>query len=95
VTPPIDIQCSGCGSPAGSRCTTETASPAIRQQLTFYHTERVDAAFRNRPDRRNDPEALRAALNEVLTRLEGHSDLDPDELSIILTTREEFKIFRS
>jgi hypothetical protein len=46
MTAPIDIECPACASTAGTYCTSATVDPKQRQQLTFYHAERIDAAFR-------------------------------------------------
>ena len=97
---PIDIECPACGSTASHRCTSEMALPNTRQQLTFYHAERIDSAFRllsavrDRKARRDDPQALRVALNEALMLLEARQDLDADALSFIVTAREVFELFK-
>ena len=46
MTAPIDIACPACAATAGNYCTSVTTDPTQRQQLTFYHAERVDAVFR-------------------------------------------------
>jgi predicted component of type VI protein secretion system len=94
MTAPIDIECPGCASTAGNYCTLDTTDGRGRMRLTFYHAERIDAAFRANTQRQHNPRALRAALAEALARLEKHhpavQDALNEEIRFILTTREEF-----
>ena len=46
MTAPIDIECPTCASIAGNYCVSATTDPPPRQRVAFYHSERVDAAFR-------------------------------------------------
>lgn len=87
MTAPIDIECPCCKSTAGNYCVVPNGA-----RVTFYHAERIDAAFRRTTLRRDDPRALRAALNEAITRLEIRADLDADAQSFIITTREVFDL---
>jgi hypothetical protein len=91
---PIDIECPACAATAGNYCTAPSTDPKVRQRVTFYHAERVDAAFRRIASRRDDPRALRVALREALDRLEKHEPAVQaaltNDLSFIITTREVF-----
>lgn len=94
MTAPIDIECPVCASTAGNYCTSETTSRDTRLRVTFYHAERIDAAFRANTQRQHDPRALRTALKEALDRLEKHyppvQDALTSDISFILTTRHVF-----
>ena len=92
MTAPIDIECPACAATAGNYCTAPTTEPNFRQSVTFHHAERIDAAVRQIARRRNDPRALRDALRETITRLETRQDLDNDDLSFLVTTREVFEL---
>lgn len=89
MTAPIDIECPYCKSTAGNYCTSETTKPDVRQRVTFYHAERIDNAFRANTKRQHDPRALREALGEALTRMTKRN-LDEEDLSFVVTTREVF-----
>ena len=92
MTAPIDIECPACAATASNYCTSITTDPKIHQHVTFHHAERIDAAVRQIARRRDDPHALRNALREAVTRLEKRQDLDNDDLSFLITTREVFDL---
>lgn len=92
MTAPIDIVCPACKSTPGNYCTAASADPKARQRVTFYHAERIDAACRQITLPRDDPRELREALREAITRLEKRQDLDHNDLSFIITSREVFGI---
>lgn len=83
MTAPIDIECPACASTAGNYCTSVTTDPTQRQQLTFYHAERVDAVFRQ----------LAAAQDaRMLAAYIGGANDANDGVKCKRTTFEEWKI---
>ncbi len=92
MTAPIDIECPHCESLAGNYyCTAPIGAENLRQGLAFYHARRIDAAFRETAQCRNNPHALREALREAIDRLAKYQTT-PDDLSFIITIRETFKV---
>ena len=93
MTAPIDIECPACKATPGNYCTiTVDNTWHVTRRDTFHHSERIDAAVRRIARRRDEPRALRDALREAVTRLEKRQDLDNEDLSFLITTREVFEL---
>ena len=70
MTAPIDIECPACASTAGNYCTSVTTDPKLCQRVTFYHAERIDAAFRQL-DETQDARMLAAYIGGANDANEG------------------------
>jgi hypothetical protein len=71
---PRDIPCQYCKASVGAPCSSPSPGagvPGARQGLTFYHTDRVDAAFEQLTSLTRDAlDRVTGLFQEALSRLQ-------------------------